>query len=437
MSPSPSPIPLVLAGARTPFVRAFADLRRVPARVLAASAIREAVARSGLSPADVDAVVLGNVAGPADAPNIARVAALLAGLPESVPAVTVNRNCASGLEAIAQAASLIRSGEAGVVVAGGAESMSSIPLFFREEAREIFLAAARAKSSGTRLAAFARLRPRHFKPISGLEIGLTDPTCGLNMGETAEILAAEFGITREEQDQLALRSHRDAVAAAARHAEEITPIFSPGHGRGGVGSLVDADVGPRAAQTIEALLKLRPVFDRRGGTITAGNASPITDGAAAIVLASPDRALGASLPGGPLGSVRATAVAALSPRRMGLGPAYAIPLALQRAGVTLDAIDLFEINEAFAAQVIACLRALASESFCRETLGLPGALGVIPIRSLNVNGGALALGHPVGASGARLALTLLMEMRRRKARLGVASLCIGGGQGMAAVLESM
>jgi len=424
--------PVVLAGARTPFVRAFAEFRKIPARILAATAIREAVARAGIPHAAVDAVVLGNVAGPADAGNIARVAAMLAGLPESIPAVTVNRNCASGLEAIAQAALLIRSGEAEVVVAGGAESMSSIPLFFREEAREIFLAAARAKSTGARLAAFARLRPGHMKPISGLEIGLTDPCCGLSMGETAEILAAEFDVSRDEQDHFALQSHRDAVAAMPRLAEEIVPLFAPG-GRGG-GAFHAADIGPRPQQTLEALLKLRPVFDRRSGTVTAGNASPITDGAAALVLASPGRAR--DLSAGILGSIRATAVTGLSPRRMGLGPAYAIPLVLRKTGLGLADIDLFEINEAFAAQVVACRKALASDRFCRETLGLDAAVGEIERGRLNVNGGAVALGHPVGASGARLVLTLLMEMRRRKARRGLASLCIGGGQGMAAVVEA-
>jgi len=426
---------VILAGARTPFVRAFAEMRKVPAKVLAAAAIREAVARAGVAPDDVDAVVFGNVAGPADAPNLARVAALLAGLPESVSAATVNRNCASGLEAIAEAARLIRIGEAEVVVAGGAESMSSIPLFFGEEAREIFAAASRAKSFGRRLAAISRLRPGHLRPVHGLQIGLTDPCCGLNMGETAEILADEFAISRDEQDHFALQSHRDAVAAASKLMEEITPIFAPGdHGKG---ALLDADIGPRPAQTLEALSRLRPVFDRRHGTITAGNASPITDGAAALVLASPERARRAGIPGGPLGAVRATAAVALAPRRMGLGPAHAIPKVLLRAGLSLTEIDLFEINEAFAAQVIACLKALASDRFCREELGLRGALGEIPRGRLNVNGGAVALGHPVGASGARLALTLLMEMRRRQSRFGIASLCVGGGQGMAAVLERM
>jgi len=428
---------VVLAGARTPFVRAFGAFSRLPARVLAATAVREAVARSGVDPAEVDAVVLGNVATPPDAPNIARVSALLAGLPESIPAVTVNRNCASGLEAIVQAARLIRHGEARIVVAGGVESMSSVPFFFPDEAREIFLSARRAKRPAARLAALARLRPRHLRPVPGLEVGLIDPCCGLSMGETAEILAAEFGVSREDQDAFALESHLRAVRASDRLAEEIAPFFVPADPRGSAQpALVTADMGPRPGQTLQALAKLRPVFDRRDGTITAGNASPITDGAAALVLASPEGAARAALPSGPLGVVRSWACAALSPRRMGLGPAYAIPAALKEAGVTLETIDLVEINEAFAAQVIACARALASARFCRETLGWPSAVGAIDRARLNVNGGAIALGHPVGASGARLVLTLLFEMRRRRARLGLASLCVGGGQGMAAVLES-
>jgi len=401
--------------------------------VLAAAALREAVDRSGIDAGDLDAVILGNVAGPPDAPNVARVAALLAGFPERVPAVTVNRNCASGLEAIVQAARMIRSGEAGLVVAGGAESMSSIPFLFGDAASRIFLAARRARAAAGRLAVLAKLRPRHFAPRHGLEIGLRDPACGLSMGETAEILAAEFGVTREEQDFLALESHRRATAAAGKLAEEIAPLFVP---ESGGGRLIHADVGPRPEQSLEALARLRPAFDKRGGSVTAGNASPITDGAAAVVLASPERASRAILPRGPLGRLTAWASAGLSPRRMGLGPAHAIPRALLAAGVRLDDVDLFEINEAFAAQVIACERALASDRFCREELGLPAAVGRVPRDRLNVNGGAIALGHPVGASGARLVLTLLMEMRRRGARRGLASLCVGGGQGMAAMVAA-
>jgi len=338
------------------------------------------------------------------------------------------------MESIAEAALLVMAGRARVVVAGGVESMSGIPLFFGDALKEILASAMRAKSLTARLAAYARIRPRHFKPIPGLLIGLTDPLCGLSMGQTAEVLAAEFGVTREEQDRFALESHRRATAAAAWHREEMTPVFLPPDR----GKALHEDIGPRPAQTLEALAKLKPFFDRVHGTVTAGNASPITDGAAAVVVASRDAvaALGAgtSAPA-PLARVRSWAAAGLSPRRMGLGPAHAVPKALDEASLRLSDIDLVEINEAFAAQVIACARAMESERFAREELGRSSAVGELRPDLTNVNGGAIALGHPVGASGARIVLTLALEMRRRGAGLGLATLCVGGGQGAALILE--
>ena len=274
--------PVILAGARTPFARAGAALSRVRAVDLGVAAAREALARAEIAPEEVDAVIFGNVASPADSPNIARVIAVGAGLPVTVPAHTVNRNCASGMEAVMQAARLVACGEARVVIAGGVESMSNIPMFLPDATREILMAAARAKSFPAKLAVFARLRPRHFQPIHGLQAGLIDPLCGLNMGQTAEVLAAEFGITREAQDRLALESHLRAAAASMRLREEMTPIFLPPD----YASALHDDVGPRPAQTIAALAKLKPWFDRRRGTITPGNSSPITDGAAAVVLCS-------------------------------------------------------------------------------------------------------------------------------------------------------
>ena len=430
MSGNGASSPLIVAGARTPFAKAGDRLRRVTARQLGVAAVREAVARSGFIPDEIDAVVIGNVASPADASNIARVIAVEAGVPPRVPAHTVNRNCASGMEAVAQAARLVASGRARVVVAGGVESMSNIPLIFPEEFKDILMAAARSKSFAGRLAAWARLRPRHFKPIIGLEKGLTDPLIGLNMGQTAEILAAEFGIDREEQDHFALESHRRAAAAAGRHREEMTPVFLPPD----MGRALHEDVGPRPKQTIEALRKLKPWFDRVHGTVTPGNSSPITDGAAAVVIASEEAVAGVGAT--PLARLRAAVATGLSARRMGLGPAYAIPLALDEAGLTLGQIDLVEINEAFAAQVLACVRALSSARFAREELSRDAAVGALDPERTNVNGGAIALGHPVGASGARLVLTLAMEMRRRGAGLGLATLCVGGGQGSAVVLEA-
>ena len=440
---------VIAGGARTPFAKAGGALRRLTARDLGVAAVREAVARSGFLPSEIDAVILGNVACPADAANISRVVALGAGLPESVPAHTVSRNCASGMEAVAQAAHLVATGQARVVVAGGVESMSNIPLLFSEEFKDILFDAMRAKSLGGRLAAYARLRPRHFKPIIGLEAGLTDPLCGLNMGQTAEVLAAEFGITREAQDRFALESHRRAVAAASKLREEMTPVFAPAGGaRGnGAGSLrpLHDDVGPRANQTMEALARLKPYFDRARGTITAGNSSPVTDGAAAVVVAEEEKAravLGGtdSAQSGsvsPLARIRSWASAGLSPRRMGLGAAFAVPGALSKAGMVLSDMDLVEINEAFAAQVLACVEALASPAFARDELSLPAAVGDLPPDRTNVNGGAIALGHPVGASGARLLLALASEMRRRGAALGLATMCVGGGQGSAMILEAL
>ena len=428
-------MPVVIAGgARTPFVKAGGPARRLTARELGIAAVREAVARSGFRAADIDAVIMGNVACPADSANISRVVAVGAGVPESAPAHTVNRNCASGMEAIAEAAALVASGRARVVVAGGVESMSNIPLLFSEEFKDVMFAAMRAKTLPARLAAWSRLRPRHFKPIIGLEAGLTDPLCGLNMGQTAEVLAAEFGISREEQDRFALESHRRAVAAAPLLREEMTPIFAPA-GAGRLTPLHD-DVGPRAGQTIEALAKLKPYFDKVRGTITAGNSSPITDGAAAVVVAHTE-AMEMAATARPLARIRSWASAGLSPRRMGLGPAYAVPRALAEARVSLADVDLVEINEAFSAQVIACVTAMASQEFARHELGLASAVGELRPERTNVNGGAIALGHPVGASGARLVLTLAHEMSRRGAGLGLATLCIGGGQGSAMVLEAV
>jgi acetyl-CoA C-acetyltransferase/acetyl-CoA acyltransferase len=289
----------------------------------------------------------------------------------------------------------------------------------------------RARRLGSRAAALAGFRPRHFKPVAGLELGLTDPVSGLNMGETAEVLAREFGIGREAQDAFALRSHQRAAAAwaAGRMRQEVVAVPIPPR----YDSVADADNGIRENQTIEALAKLRPVFDRGWGTVTAGNSSQITDGAAALVLASARRARELGLPA--LGRIRSWAFAGCDPARMGLGPVLAAPVALRRAGgLTLDRMDLIEINEAFAAQVLACCEAFDSRTFCETHLG--GAPPGRPdMERVNVNGGAIALGHPVGASGGRLALTLLLELARREAALGLVTLCVGGGQGGAMVLE--
>jgi acetyl-CoA acetyltransferase family protein len=306
--------------------------------------------------------------------------------------------------------------------------MSQIPLQYTFAYGEWLGGLARAKTLPQKLAAMARFRPALLQPRIALAEGLTDLTCGLNMGQTAEVLAREFRIGRERQDEFALMSHQRAVAARERLREEIVPVF-PAPDR----AMVQDDVGPRDSQTLEALAKLKPYFDRKNGTVTVGNSCQVTDGAVALLIADEETARGWPTP--PLGRIRSFAFAGLSPRRMGLGPVFAMARALARAQLSLDDCELVEINEAFAVQVIACLAAAESERFAREELGLERPLGSIPLERLNVNGGAIALGHPVGASGARLLLGLLMEMKRRGAKRGVASLCVGGGQGAAFVLE--
>lgn len=421
---------VVVAGVRTPFVKAWTGLADVHPVELGRLVLREAVERSGLDPAEIDEVVVGNIAGPADAANIGRVIALEAKLPRGIPAYTVNRNCASGIQSVVDAAYRIRCGDADVAVAVAVESMSRIPFLFSDEAHDLWIRAGRARGALGKAAAFLRMRPRHFAPVPGLRLGLTDPVSGLNMGETAEVLAREFDVSREEQDAFALRSHRRAAAAWAegRMAEEVLPVPVPPKYE----VAVDRDNGIREKQSTEALAKLRPAFDRRHGTVTAGNASQITDGAVALVLVSQKRAVEARLP--ILGRIRSWAFAGCDPARMGLGPVLATPVALRRAGgLTLDRMDRIEINEAFAAQVLACERAFASPRFL-ESAGL-GPVGELDMERVNVNGGAIALGHPVGASGGRLILTLLREMERDDLGLGLATLCVGGGQGAAIVLE--
>ena len=418
----------ILAGVRTPFAKAGSVFKRVPSYELGRIAAAEVIARSELDPARIDEVVFGHCAMPSEAANSSRIVALRAGVPERVPAVTVHRNCASGMEAVANACHRIGSGDAKLVLAGGMESMSQIPLQFQYSYSDFLEGLMRAKTPVQKLGAMLRFRPAMLTPRIALAEGLTDLVCGLNMGQTAEVLSREFRITRERQDEFALRSHQRALAARERLREEMVPVFPPP-----ACDPVRDDVGPREGQTYEALAKLKPYFDRRNGTVTVGNSCQITDGAAALLVGDEETARGWPTP--PLGRIRAFAFAGLAPGRMGLGPVFAMAKALARAEVTLTEIEVFEINEAFAAQVIACQEAAKSAKFCRDELDLEQPLGEIPDERLNVNGGAIALGHPVGVSGARLLLTTLHEMKRRGARLGLASLCVGGGQGAAFVLE--
>ena len=422
---------VVVDGIRTPFAKSGTKLKDIHPAELGKTAVKELIARTNLDVEQIDEVIIGNTGSPSDAVNISRVVALRAGVPQRVSAYTVHRNCASALESIASGYERIKSGTMDVVIAGGTESMSQMPLLFSKQFADVFGEFAFAKSVGARLAALKKMKLSYLKPRVSIMEGLTDPFVGINMGQTAEILAKEFGISREEQDKFALASHEKAVAAQknGRLKEEITPVYiAPKYKE-----VVEQDIGPRDGQNLESLAKLKPFFDRYYGSITVGNACPITDGAAAVLLMS--RAKAEELGYKPKIVMRSYGFAGLEPERMGLGPAYSTPLALKRAGLQLKDMGLYEINEAFAAQVIACTKALASDKFAKEKLGLDKAVGEVDLTKLNVNGGAIALGHPVGATGTRLVLTLMREMLNRQTQFGLATLCIGGGQGGSVILE--
>lgn len=409
---------VVLDGIRTPFSRMGSDLASVDAVELGRQAVVALLARTGLDPELVDEVILGCVSQPADAANIARVVALRAGIPKSKPALTVHRNCASALESLTSAAEKMAAGRGQVFIVGGTESMTRVPLLYAHSTALKFAALGRAKTLGQRLAAMAAFRPKDFSPRIGLKLGLTDPVVNLGMGETAEVIARELGITRAEQDAFALASHQKAAAAKERLAGEITPFYLAG--KPGV---VTQDNGPRPSQTMEALAKLKPAFEPGTGTVTAGNSSQITDGAVALLVATRRRAETLGLQ--PLGRLVDYAWAGCDPERMGLGPVGAIRRVAATSGLKPSDADLVEINEAFAAQVLGVARQLERED----------AALAIPMDRLNPNGGAIAIGHPVGATGARLVLTALRELARTGGKRALVSLCIGGGQGGAAWLE--
>lgn len=396
---------LVIDAVRTPMGRYRGALAGVRPDDLAARAISAAVERTGLDPAQVEDVYMGaaNQAGE-DNRDVARMAALLAGLPVEVPGVTVNRLCASGLDAVNQASRALRLGEGDLYLAGGVESMSRAPWVVPKP--EAGLPRGSQTMHDTALG-WRLINPRMAERYS------TEA-----MGETAENVAERYGVARPDQDAYALRSHRRAVAAAeeGRFDEEIVPVEAPPPGGRGEPVQIERDEGPRADTSLEKLAGLRPAF-REGGTVTAGNASTLNDGAACLVLASEQRA--AELGARSLARIVSIGAAGVDPAYMGIGPVRAIPKALERAGLALDDIALVEINEAFAAQTLACARELGIDE-----------------KRLNVNGGAIALGHPLGCSGARILTTLVWELRRRGARYGLASLCVGVGQGVATVVEN-
>ncbi len=419
---------VIVDGIRTPFAKAGGELQDVPVGDLGRSAVRELLQRTALDPETVDELILGCVGQPSRCANPARVVALRAGLPENLPAHTVARNCASGLEALTEATERICSGRAAVVIAAGAESMSRYPLLFPLSFGQKLAAFSRARNIGEKISAFGSFRLADLKPRIALLEGLSDPFSGELMGVTAERLAREFGIGREQQDRYALRSHQRAVESREFHAGEIASVAVPPALR----RVVNEDIGPRDGQSMKALAKLKPYFDRKNGSVTVGNSCGITDGAVALLLMEEQKAR--SLGYTPLGKVLGHGWRGCDPLRMGLGPVHATPIALAEAGLNLSDISRIELNEAFACQVLACVEAFSSSLYCQE-LGLSCPVGEVDETQLNVHGGAIALGHPVGATGARLVLTLLRELREQGGGLGLATLCIGGGQGGAMVVE--
>ncbi|MGE3852351.1 MAG: acetyl-CoA C-acyltransferase, partial [Planctomycetota bacterium] len=424
------PAVAIVAGVRTPFVRSQGALRDTGADELGTVCLRELVQRTGINPAEVDDVVIGCVGQPPDAMNIARVIALRAGFPVTVSASTVHRNCASSFEAITTAWERIVTGQAEVVVAGGTESMSNMPVMANPDYVRLLEKMMGTKSTWGRLRALLGFRPRMLAVHPAILDGLTDKTCGLIMGLTAENLARDFRIPRDEQDAWALESHRRLTRAWTdlRLRDEVMPMY-PAPKR----EPLTQDVGYRPNQTMDALAKLKPYFDRKYGSVTVGNSCPITDGAAMLLMMPLERAKAEGRE--VLGVLESFAWAGVAPDRMGLGPVFASSKALDDAGMTLADMELIELNEAFSAQVLACLRAFESDTFAKERLGRKKAMGVVDRNRLNVNGGAIALGHPVGATGGRLVLTLLNEMKQRNLERGLATLCIGGGMGGALVFS--
>ena len=396
---------------------------------LAVQAGRTLLLRQPFLPSDLDEVILGCAAPAPDEVNIGRLLALRLGCGDKVPGWTVMRNCASGMQSLDSAMANIRLGRSHLVLAGGTDALSRASVLLSDAMVQWLSHWRDARSLTQRLALLGRLRPAHLKPVIGLMKGLTDPVVGLSMGQTAENLAWRFGITRQQMDAYAVESHRRAAAARAGHHTAIVPLVDA------AGRTYTEDDGIRADTRMEKLATLKPVFDRPYGNITAGNSSQVTDGAALLLLASEAAVARWQLK--PLARLTDSQWAALDPAQMGLGPVYAATPLLQRHGLGINDLDVWEINEAFAAQVLACLAAWQDDAWCRQELGLPGALGALDAERLNPYGGAIAVGHPVGASGARIVLQVLRALRERGGRRGLASICIGGGQGGAVLVEAL
>ena len=417
----------VIDGARTPFLKARGKPGLFSASELAVNAGRTLLARQPFSPEDLDEVVIGCAMPSPDEPNIGRLIALRLGCGDATPGYTVMRNCASAMQAIDNAAKDIALGRSDLMLAGGTEAMSRAPVLFNDDMVNFLGDLARARKPMDKLKAVSKFRPGHLKPVIGIMKGLTDPLVNLNMGQTCEVIAHKFDITRKAMDEYAVRSHlRLANAVDEGYLDEIVPLFHKG-------KVLGEDDGVRRDSNVEKLGTMKPFFDRKVGKVTAANSSQITDGSALLLLASEEAVKKYDLK--PLGRLVDTEWAGLSAAEMGLGPVYASTPLLQRNNLSIDDIDYWELNEAFAGQVLACQAAWEDDEFCQKELGLDKALGSIDPEKINIDGGAVSLGHPVGATGARLSLHALNVIKRKEQKLAIATLCIGGGLGGAMLLE--
>ncbi len=420
----------IVDGARTPFLKARGKPGAFSASDLAIQTGRELLSRQPFKPSDLNEVVIGCMMPSPDEANIARLIALRLGCGKAIPAWTVQRNCASGMQALDSALKDIASGRHDLVLAGGTEAMSHAPLLFNNQMTNWFSGMMGAKTFNQKLKQTLKFRPPFLKPVIALLRGLTDPTVNLTMGQTAENLAYRFNISREEMDAFSLESHQRTLSAQNNHyLTDVLPAFSS------TGDFFIADDGVRADTTLAKLASLKPFFDKKFGNVTAGNSSQVSDGAALLLLASIDAIKKYQLP--ILARITDVQWAGVPPEEMGLGPVNSSVQLLNRQQLGIDDIDYWEINEAFAAQVLGCLAAFADNDYCKVHFGMNQAFGKIDPNKLNIDGGAIALGHPVGASGARIVLRLAHILKRQQAKRGVAAICIGGGQGGAMLIENI
>lgn len=419
---------MIVNGVRTPFVRARTVFQKMPPSTLGGVTLRETMARSGVDPSLVEEVYYGIVSPPAEGTNVAREALFDSGLPSSIPCTTVNRYCASAAEAAAGIAAKILAGQIEVGIAGGVESISSVRAIFSQAGTDFFMNLQKAKSTQDKLSMITQFRPDFLMPNAP---GIKEPTTGLTMGQSGDLMARVFKITREEQDQFAMESHKKAHQAweSGFYKTHVVPVGTP------EGKVIDRDTDVRADSSVEKLSQLKPVF-YKDGTVTAGNASPLTDGASAVLMMSESKAKSLNL--NPLGIVRSVVTAAVDIQKEPLliGPAFAIPKALKQAGLKWEDLDLLEIHEAFAAQVLSTVKAIESKEWAKEKLGLDKEIGQVDRSRLNVNGGSIPLGHPFGATGGRMILNALHELRARKKRYGLISICAAGGLGLVMIVEA-